>query len=204
MAEHAAEPTGKNNQRSDVEHTGDTAAVQQLRQHGVGKISLVAAPHGVEGGSQIHTGIANGDEDAEKRTADDGEDGIGLADQQAEHQQHGQGRDDADLEVFAESSEDGIELGCIGYAGALFEPDDCIQDDGNDVGGRNRVHHVADMPEQRNPADCGGHIGGIGRGESLSPKNAPQMMEAAVMPGSKPRPAPIPMMARPTVPNCTP
>ena len=38
------------------------------------------------------------------------------------------------------------------------------------------------------------------RGESLSPKNAPQIMEAAVIPGSKPRPAPIPMMARPTVP----
>lgn len=160
-------PAGKNDQCGDVEHTGDAAAVEQLRQHGIGEISFVAAPHGVEGGRQIHTGIPYGDEDAEKRAADDGEDRVGLADQQAEHQQHGQGRDDADLEMFADPGEDGIELGRIGYARALLEPDDRVQDNGDDIGGRDRIHHMADMPEQRNPADRSGHIGGIGEGGKL-------------------------------------
>lgn len=51
MAKHTAKPAGKNDQCGDVEHTGDAAAVEQLRQHGIGEISFVAAPHGVEGGS---------------------------------------------------------------------------------------------------------------------------------------------------------
>lgn len=76
----------QNDQCGDVEHTGDAAAVGSPPTWDW-RNQLVAAPHGVEG-RQIHTGIPYGDEDAEKRAADDGEDRVGLADQQAEHQQH--------------------------------------------------------------------------------------------------------------------
>ena len=39
------------------------------------------------------------------------------------------------------------------------------------------------------------------RGDSLSPKYAPEMMAPAVMAGGMPRPAPTPYSAMPTVPT---
>lgn len=51
-----------------------------------------------------------------------------------------------------------LKAGRIGYARALLEPDDRVQDNGDDIGGRDRIHHMADIPNPAEPADRSSHI----------------------------------------------